>query len=332
MSSGGELDRRALLVGAARVGGGLALGVFLPGSLRSAQIADAAAEVGCWVVIAPDDAVTIRVARAEMGQGAMTGLAMLVAEELQCDWARVRTEFVTAQNNLRRGRVWGDMSTGASRSIAASQDYLRRAGATAREMLIAAAAQRWNVPASQCTARNSTITHAPTGQTVSYGQVADAAAKLKPPAVKLKPPGEWTLAGKPHKRLDVFDKVTGHPIYAIDVRLPGMLYAAIRHCPVFGGALKSVDDAPLKAMKGVHRVVHMADAVAVVAEFLVARQPGGEGAARILGRPRQRQLVDRGHPRFRSGRARCGEGPSRPCGRRCRRGPRSRRAPCRGGL
>ena len=266
MSSGGELDRRAFLVGAARVGGGLALGLLLPGNPRSAPAADAAAEIGCWVVIAPDDAVTIRVAHAEMGQGAMTGLAMLVAEELQCDWAKVRTEFVAPQDNIRRGRVWGDQSTGASRSIAASQDVLRRAGATAREMLIAAAAARWNVPASQCIAQDSTITHGPSGRTVSYGEVADEAAKLKPPAVKLKDPADWTLAGKPRKRLDVFDKVTGHPVYAIDVRLPDMLYAAIRHCPVFGGALKSVDDSPLKAMKGVRRVVHMAHAVAVVAD------------------------------------------------------------------
>ena len=226
----------------------------------------APAQVNCWIVIAPDDVVTIRVARAEMGQGAMTGLAMLVAEELQCDWAKVRTEFVSPQDNIRRGRIWGDMSTGASRSIAASQDYLRRAGATAREMLIAAAARRWNVPASQCTARNSSITHAASGRTVTYGRVADDAAKLKPADVPLKPPGAWTLAGTPRKRLDVLDKVTGHPIYAIDVRLPGMLYAAIRQCPVFGGALKSVDDDPLKAMKGVCRVVRLPDAVAVVAD------------------------------------------------------------------
>ena len=255
------------------MGGGLALGLVLPGSPRAASAVDVPAsavdvpaQVNCWIVIAPDDVVTIRVARAEMGQGAMTGLAMLVAEELQCDWAKVRTEFVSPQDNIRRGRIWGDMSTGASRSIAASQDYLRHAGATAREMLIAAAAQRWNVPASQCEARNSTITHAASGRIVTYGRVADDAAKLKPADVPLKPPGAWTLAGTPRKRLDVFDKVTGHPIYAIDVRLPGMLYAAIRQCPVFGGALKSVDDDPVKAMKGVCRVVRLPDAVAVVAD------------------------------------------------------------------
>ena len=167
MSSGGKFNRRAFLVGAAGAGGGLALGLRVPAGSRSARAAEGATEIGCWVVIAPDDAVTIRVARAEMGQGAMTGLAMLVAEELQCDWAKVRTEFVSPQENVRRDRIWGDQSTGASRSIAASQDYLRRAGATAREMLIAAAARRWNVPASQCSARNSIITHAASGRSVT---------------------------------------------------------------------------------------------------------------------------------------------------------------------
>ena len=182
-------------------------------------------------MIHPDDAVVIRVAHAEMGQGAQTGLAMLVAEELECDWAKVRTEFVSPVENLRRHEIWGDMSTGASRSISNSQLYLRQAGATAREMLIAAAAARWNVPASECFARTSTITHRPSGRKLTFGAVAEDAAKITPPAdVKLKEPGEWTLAGTPQRRLDVRDKVTAQPVYAIDVRLPGMLYAAIAQC------------------------------------------------------------------------------------------------------
>ena len=130
-----------------------------------------------------------------MGQGALTGLAMLVAEELECDWATVRTEFVSATENLRRNQAWGDTSTGASRSIASSQDYLRRAGATAREMLIAAAAARWRVPAAQCAAQSSTIMHTPSGRRLTFGAVAEAAAKIEPPAdVKLKPPHAWKLA------------------------------------------------------------------------------------------------------------------------------------------
>ena len=264
----GELDRRSFLIGSAATGGGLALGIPIPeATTPAAAQGGSPMEITCWLVISPDNRVTIRVARAEMGQGAMTGLAMLVAEELQCDWSAIRTEFVSPRLNLRRGRIWGDLSTGASRSIASSQDYLRRAGATAREMLIAAAAARWKVPASQCSAQNGTITHVPTSRSLTFGAVADDAAKIEPPAdVALKPPADWTLAGKPRKRLDVFDKVTGQPIYAIDVRLPGMLYAAIVQCPVFGGTLKSVDDSAVVRMKGVHRVVRMPDAVAVVAD------------------------------------------------------------------
>jgi isoquinoline 1-oxidoreductase subunit beta len=263
----GGLDRRSFLVGAGGAGCGLVLGFAIPSGPQQACAEDAAAELNCWVIIAPDDTVTIRVARAEMGQGAMTGLAMLVAEELRCDWARVRTEFVSPRQNMRRGRIWGDLSTGASRSIASSQDYLRRAGATAREMLIAAAAARWNVPASQCNAHNSMIAHHTSGRTVSFGAVADDAAKIEPPAdVAIKPVAEWTLAGKPRRRLDVFDKVTGHPIYAVDVRLPNMLYAAIRQCPVFGGALQSVNEGPIQSMKGVRRVVRLPDSVAVIAD------------------------------------------------------------------
>ena len=192
---------------------------------------------------------------------------MLVAEELECDWSKVRTELVSAGENLRREQVWGDMSTGASRSIAASQLYLRQAGATAREMLIAAAAARWHVPAAECAARMSTITHGPSGRTVRFGAVAEAAAKITISAdVALKDPATWTLAGTPRRRLDVLDKVTAQPVYAIDVRLPGMLYAAIKQCPVYGGILKSVDENAIAGMKGVRRVVRMPDAVAVVAD------------------------------------------------------------------
>ena len=169
--------------------------------------------------------------------------------------------------NTRRNQAWGDTSTGASRSIASSQHYLRQAGATAREMLIAAAAARWDVTDTQCTARNSTITHTPTGRTVTFGAVAADAAKIAPPAnVKLKSPHEWKLAGTPRKRLDVLDKITAQPVYAIDVRLPDMLYAAIVQCPVFQGTLKSVDENSIAGLKGVRGIVRMPDAVAVVAD------------------------------------------------------------------
>jgi isoquinoline 1-oxidoreductase subunit beta len=263
----GELNRRSLLVGASAAAGGLTLGFAIPSDASPARAAGGAPEINCWIAIARDNTVTIRVAHSEMGQGAATGLAMLVAEELECDWSKVRTEFVSERVNLMRNRAWGDTSTGASRSIASSQDYLRRAGATARTMLIAAAAAQWNVPAAKCFAQNGTITHRPSGRTVSYGAIAEAAAKIAPPAdVPLKPPSAWTLAGTAQKRLDVFDKVTAKPVYAIDVRLPGMLYAAILQCPVFGGTLQSVDESSVSAMKGVRGVVRMHDAVAVVAD------------------------------------------------------------------
>jgi isoquinoline 1-oxidoreductase subunit beta len=263
----GELNRRSLLVGASAAAGGLTLGFAIPLGVSPARAAGGAPEINCWIAIARDDTVTIRVAHSEMGQGAATGLAMLVAEELECDWSKVRTEFVSERLNLMRNRVWGDTSTGASRSIASSQDYLRRAGATARTMLIAAAAAQWKAPAAECFAQNGTITHRPSGRTVSYGAIAAAAAKIAAPAdVPLKPPSAWTLAGTAQKRLDVFDKVTAKPVYAIDVRLPGMLYAAILQCPVFGGRLQSVDESSVSAMHGVRGVVRMHDAVAVVAD------------------------------------------------------------------
>jgi isoquinoline 1-oxidoreductase subunit beta len=264
MTAGGEMDRRSFLVGAGAAGG-LALGFAVPPV--SGRAATAAQEINCWIVIAPDDTVTVRTARAEMGQGVMTALAMLIAEELECDWSKVRTEFVLPGDNLRHNHIWGDMSTGASRSVASSQLYLRRAGAVARQMLIAAAAARWNVPTAQCSARNSIISHAASGRSVTFGGVAADAAKIQPPAdVSLKDPGAWRLAGSPQRRLDVPAKVTGQCQYAIDIRLPDMLHAAIAHCPVFRGTLKSVDESSIAGLKGVRRIVQLPDAVAVIAE------------------------------------------------------------------
>ena len=264
MPSGDPLSRRSFLAGMSAVGGGLTLAFAIPfGTARAAETA----EVTAWLLICPDNSVVVRVAHAEMGQGILTGLAMLVAEELECDWASVRTEFVSPSENLRRDQIWGDMSTGASRSIASSQLYLRQAGAMARELLVAAAAARWQVPVEQCVAQSGTITHTPSGRSVLFGAVAEAAARIEPPAeVKLKDPSEWKLVGKPRRRLDVLAKVMAQPVYAIDVRLPDMLYAAIVQCPVFGGKLRSVDENAIAAMKGVRGVVRLPEAVAVVAD------------------------------------------------------------------
>ncbi|APG14007.1 isoquinoline 1-oxidoreductase beta subunit [Bradyrhizobium elkanii] len=264
-----KMNRRAFVVGTAAVGAGLAIGLDLPfGGPAVVRAADGAPEVNAWVVVRPDDTVVIRIARSEMGQGSLTGLAQLVAEELECDWSKVTTEYPTPGQSVARKRVWGDFSTGGSRGIRSSQDYVRKGGATARVMLIEAAANEWKVPASECTVAKGVITHKASGKTTTYGKVAEAAAKLTPPAdVKLKDPKDWTIAGKGLLRLDTADKTTGTMIYGIDVKLPGMLNAAIKDCPVFGGKLKSYDEAKITGMKGVKKIVKVGDtAVAVVAD------------------------------------------------------------------
>jgi len=264
-----KMNRRAFVIGSATLGAGLAIGLDLPfGGPAVVRAADGSPEIGAWVVVRPDDTVVIRIARSEMGQGSLTGLAQLVAEELECDWTKVTTEYPTPGQSVARKRVWGDFSTGGSRGIRSSQDYVRKGGATARVMLIQAAADGWKVPVSECKADNSVITHTPTGKTTTYGKVAEAAAKLTPPSdVKLKDPKDWKLIGKGVKRLDTVDKTTGAMIYGADVKLPGMLNAAIKDCPVFGGKLKSFDEAKIAGMKGVKKVVKVGDtAVAVVAD------------------------------------------------------------------
>jgi isoquinoline 1-oxidoreductase beta subunit len=264
-----RLNRRAFVIGSAAVGTGLVLGLDIPfGGPTVVRAADGSPEVNAWVVIRPDDTVVVRIARSEMGQGTLTGLAQLVAEELECDWSKVTTEFPTPGQSVARKRIWGDFSTGGSRGIRASNEYVRKGGAAARMMLVQAAANDWKVPVAECTAANSVITHTPSGKTTTYGKVAEAAGKLEPPAdVKLKDPKDWKIAGKGLKRLDTVDKTTGKMTYGIDIKLPGMLNAAIKDCPVTGGKLQSYDEAKIAGMKGVKKVVRVGDsAVAVVAD------------------------------------------------------------------
>src|SRR6476646_4079208 len=224
-----KMNRRSFFIGTAAVGGGLALGIDLPFGHKVVRAADGSPEVGVWVVIRPDNTTVIRIARSEMGQGTLTGLAQLVAEELECDWSKVTTEYPTPGESVSRKRAWGDFSTGGSRGIRTSQEYVRKGGATARVMLIQAAADEWKVPASECTVAKGVITHTASGKTTTYGKVAEAAAKLTPPAeVKLKDPKDWTIAGKGLLRLDTADKTTGTMVYGIDIKLPGMLNAAIK--------------------------------------------------------------------------------------------------------
>jgi isoquinoline 1-oxidoreductase beta subunit len=270
-----NLSRRRFIVGsAAAAGGGLALGFNLPFGARSAAAAQAAAgdatEVNAWVVVKPDDTCVIRVARAEMGQGTHTGLAQLVAEELECDWNKVSVEQITPGQNLARKRVWGEMGTGGSRGIRTSQDYVRRAGAAARMMMLQAAADEWNVPVGELTVSNGVVKHATSGKSTSYGKLAGSAAKLTAPdlkTIKLKNPKEWKVAGKPLKRVDTVNKLNGTQMYSIDLKLPGILNAAVKQCPVFGGKLVSFDEAKIAGMPGVKRAVKVDDhTVAVVAD------------------------------------------------------------------
>ena len=260
-------SRRTFIQGTMAAAGSLVVGFHVP-FLKNAEAQVATTEVNAWVVIQPNDTVVIRIARSEMGQGTLTGLSQLVAEELECDWAKVTTEYPTPGQSLERKRPWGNFGTGGSQGIRGSQDYVRKGGATARTMLLQAAADEWKVPVADCTVLNGVITHGASKRTTSYGKVAAAAAKLTPPTeVLLKDPKDWRLAGKRLARLDTVNKTTGKQIYGMDLTLPGMLNAAVKDCPVFGGKVKSVDDAAVLKRPGVKRVLRVGDsAVAVVAD------------------------------------------------------------------
>jgi isoquinoline 1-oxidoreductase subunit beta len=263
-----KINRRSFVVGTAVVSGGLALGFDLPFGPKLAKAEVGGPEVNAWVVVQPDETVIIRIARSEMGQGTLTGLAQLAAEELECDWSKVKYEFPTPGQNVARKRVWGDFFTAGSRGIRESNDFVRKGGAAARIMLVQAAAEQWRVPAAECTAADGVITHKASSRSTTYGKVADAAGKIEPPTdIKLKDSKDWKIIGKGLKRLDTAEKVTGKAIYGIDVRLPGMLYAAIKACPVNGGKVKSFDTAKITGNKGVKKVVQIEDnAIAVIGD------------------------------------------------------------------
>ncbi|HKY87689.1 MAG TPA: xanthine dehydrogenase family protein molybdopterin-binding subunit, partial [Pseudorhodoplanes sp.] len=218
-----------------------------------------------WLRIAPDNSVTVMIPSAEMGQGVTTSLPMLVAEELEADWRTIRTEFAPADRIYANPKI-RSQSTHGSNSIRGFFDPLRQAGATAREMLREAAAQRWRVPVAECIAAHGRITHS-SGKSESYGALADAASRLTPPAqVGLKPRSNWKLIGKATPRLDTAIKVDGSARFGVDVRVPDMLVATVAACPVLGGKLKSVDDTPALAVRGVKAVVRLPNAVAVVGD------------------------------------------------------------------
>ena len=269
------LTRRRFIFTSATAAGGFVIGISM-----TPQIADAATttaqpwdegatspyDLDAWIAIDPDDSVLIRYARAELGQGSMTALPMIVAEELHCDWSKVRIAYASPNRSVREKNVYGDMSSVGSHSVRLSRVKLQQVGASARVRLIAAAATRWAVPAGECAAANSIVTHGPSGRTLSFGAVAADAAKIvlaSEPAIKT--PDQYTLIGKPMLRVDVPHKIDGSAQYAIDTRIPDMVYAAIAACPVPGGTLASVDETPLKGAAGVVQVVRLPNAVAVVA-------------------------------------------------------------------
>lgn len=267
MNYNSKFDRRSFLIGSAATVGGLSVGFHVP--LGDEAIADEATpEINAWVVIRPNETVVIRIARSEMGQGTLTGLAQLVAEELDCDWSKVTYEFPTPGQNLARKRVWGDFLTAGSQGIRSSNEFVRKGGAAARMMLVQAAADAWKVPASECVVTDGVIAHKASNRRTTYGKLALAAGKLEAPKdIELKDPKDWKIAGKGLKRLDTPDKTQGKTVYGIDIKLPGMLYAAIKACPVMGGKVKSFDAAKITSRAGVKKVVQVEGyAVAVVAD------------------------------------------------------------------
>jgi isoquinoline 1-oxidoreductase beta subunit len=262
-STAAALDRRHFLKVSATAAAGLSLGFYLP---ERAGAADTP-KLNAWIEIQPDETIVIRYARTEMGQGSRTSAPMLVAEELDADWKKVRVEYATAHDNLRQKRVYGDMATVGSRTIRNSQAYLRQAGGTARHMLVAAAAQSWGVPASECSTALGRVHHLASKRSLSYGKLAAAAAQLPPPKeVKLKDPKDWKIIGKSIARVDIPAIVTGQIRYGIDAQLPGMLYAAVAACPVFNGRVKTMDSSKVENRRGIVKVLNLGEFVAVVAD------------------------------------------------------------------
>src|SRR5579864_750357 len=269
------LSRRKFIVAGLSTAGGLALGFSFPGLASARPLpaqpwstgALAPDEISAWIVIDPDETITIRIPHAEMGQGAATSNPMLVAEELECDWAKIKGEFASPNRNIRENNVYRDQNTVGSRGVATSWQYLQQAGASARARLVQAAANRWNVPASECLADNGAVIHKASNRRLTYGQVAPDAAKIKldkEPAIKT--PDQFKLLGKPMPRLDTPVKVNGEAKFGIDTKVPNMAYAAIMSCPVVGGTVASVDESGIAGKRGVVKVVKLKDAVAVVAD------------------------------------------------------------------
>src|SRR5437016_4737684 len=271
-----DLSRRQFLSASAALGGGLLIG-FRTGAAHTAEgAAGATFTPNAFIRIGADGQTVLTMPYVEMGQGTYTSIPMLIAEELEVDLKQVRVEHAPPNEKLYGNPLLGGIqATGNSNAVRASWQPLRQAGATARTMLVSAAAQRWNVDPASCRAQSGEVRHAPTGRRLKYGALAADAARMPvPESVVLKRPGEFKLIGTPAKRLDTPSKVNGTAVYGIDVRPPGVKIATLAQSPVFGGRVKSVDDAKAKAVKGVRQIVRLDDAVAVVADHMGAAKKG----------------------------------------------------------
>jgi isoquinoline 1-oxidoreductase beta subunit len=268
------VSRRRFLMVSASAAGGLAIGFAISGVAEAGPVAPqpwdeigTAPEINAWLVIEPDDTVIIRVAKSEMGQGVLTALPMIVAEELGCDWSKVKVEYASAARNLREDDIYRGMGTGGSGSVRGSREFLQQAGASARLRLIQAAATRWNVEPETCAVKDGQVVHAASNRSFGIGALAADAARITPtsePAIKT--PDQFTLIGKALARLDTPPKLDGTAKFGIDTRLPGMLYAAVVTCPVFGGSVKSYDAKSIEGRRGVKTVVQIPGGLAVVAD------------------------------------------------------------------
>jgi isoquinoline 1-oxidoreductase beta subunit len=275
-AAGSGLSRRAFLQAGAAVGGGLLLGFHLPAGIGDAEAASGGEFApNAYIRIGRDGRVTLIVAQVEMGQGTYTSMPMLIAEELEVALSQVSVEHAPPDDKLYANALLGFQVTGGSTSVRQAWEPLRRAGATARMMLLSAAAKSWNVDASSCRAERGAVIHSASGRKLDYGALADKAAALPAPdKVALKDPKDFKLIGTPAKRLDTPDKVNGKAEFGIDVKVPGMKIATVAACPIFGGKLVRVDDSKAKTIKGVRQIVRLDDAVAVVADHMGAAKKG----------------------------------------------------------
>jgi isoquinoline 1-oxidoreductase subunit beta len=272
-----HLTRRSFLQAGAAAGGGLMLSLSLPLANGDAEAAAADGFApNAFIRIGSDGQIVLIMPYVEMGQGTYTSIPMLIAEELEVDLTQVRLEHAPPNEKLYGNPLLGGLqATGNSNAVRAAWQPLRQAGATARTMLVSAAAKRWNVDPASCHAQNGEVLHPPTGRSIKYGELADAAAGMPvPESVALKRPEDFKLIGTPAKRLDAPSKVNGTAVYGIDVRPPGVKIATLAQSPVFGGRVKSVDDAAAKAVNGVRQIVRLDDAVAVVADHMGAAKKG----------------------------------------------------------